>query len=121
MQRWASRAAAGLTVAHGALSMAMAPKLYPRLSPEMLAFAQHGFAFVFIALLNLLAFETPRRPPGARAAVHACNAALLAFYLLWCALKPEPPNYVGAGLLFALTLLGAIGERRPAAEASRAR
>jgi hypothetical protein len=113
MWRWALRVVAGLTIAHGALSMAISLKIFPQLSADMLGFAQHGFAFLFIALLNLVAWQAPRRSLSLRVAVHAGNVGMLAFYVLWCIIKPEAPNYVAAGLLFALTVLGAIGEWRP--------
>jgi hypothetical protein len=110
MWRWPLRVVSGLLMLHAALGFAIAPKLFPGLTAETLGFAQHGFAFIFLALLNLAAWQEPRRTSGVRIAVHASNLALLAFYVVWCVVKPEAPNYAGAALLLLLTLIAALSD-----------
>ena len=118
MSRWPLRIVSGLLILHGALGFAITPKLFPGLTPDSLGFAQHGFAFIFLALLNLASWQQPRRTRGIRLVVHACNVAMLGFYALWCVVKPEPPNYTAAVLLLLLTLVAAMSDLTAARSAT---
>ena len=110
MPRWPMRVITGLLVLHGALGFVVAPQIFPHLSPELLGFAQHGFAFIFLALLNLAVWQSPARTRGVRVAVHVSNVSMLAFYILWCVVKPEAPNYVGAVLLLLVSVLALLSD-----------
>ena len=97
------RVAATLAVLHGLLTFVVAFTVFPGKRVDILAFAQHAFTFVFLACLNLAAWQAPRRPRALGSAVHACNVAFLAFSLAFAVINPEPPMIVAVIVLVLLT------------------
>ena len=91
-----------LLVVQGLLTFAIAPVILPRLSKDLLAFAQHGFAFVFLALLNLVMWQVPDRTIVLRYVVHGCNVVFFAFNLLFSFVNPEAPTFISTGILLLL-------------------
>src|SRR6185369_4727492 len=65
---------------------------------DRLLFAQHGFTFVFLALLNLVVWQPIFRGPILRSAVHVCNLGFLLFYVAVSLRNSEPPNLVATAL-----------------------
>lgn len=102
------RISATLVVLHGVLTFGAAVAIFHVVSADSLAFAQHGFTFIFIAALNLVTWQAPRRPRWLGSAVHGCNVAFLAFNVLFAALKPEPPT-ITAAVLLGLLAISAVG------------
>ena len=111
MGRILLRAAAVLVFVHAALTFAAAVFLFHSISTESLVFAQHGFAFAFLAGLNLAVLQTPGSPPAARSFVHASNFTFLAFYAVFAVVKPEAPHYVAVGILALLAVAGLLQGR----------
>lgn len=62
-----------------------------------------------LALLNVATWQAPARTRAVRLTVHAGNLRMLVFYIVWCVVKPEPPNYVAAGLLL-LSVIAALSD-----------
>jgi peptidoglycan/LPS O-acetylase OafA/YrhL len=106
MSRILFRVAAALVFAHSALTFVAAVAIFHSISPSSLAFAQHGFAFAFLAGLNLAVLQAPGSSVAARYFVHGSNLTFLAYYVVFAFVKPEPPHYVAVGLLVLLTISG---------------
>jgi hypothetical protein len=106
MSRILLRVAAALGFIHGVLTFAAAGAMFHSLSADFLAFAQHGFAFVFLAGLNLVVWGPSTRSSAARYFVHGCNLVFLAFNAAFALQKPEPPNYVAVAILALLSIAG---------------
>ena len=78
--------------------------IFRRVSPDSLGFAQHGFAFILIAILNLVTWQAPRRSRRWSVAVHGSNIVFLAFVALSVAMKPEAPTIVAVAILLVITI-----------------
>jgi hypothetical protein len=102
------RVAATLAVLHGVLTFVVAFTVFPGKRVDVMAFAQHGFTFVFLACLNVATWQAPRRPRTLGYVVHACNVAFLGFNLAFGVVNPEPPTIVAAVVLLLLTV-AAVG------------
>lgn len=73
---------------------------------DRLLFAQHGFTFVFLGLLNLVVWQPVLRGALSRSAVHLGNFSFALFYAAISLRHSEPPNVVGAILSAAVFLVG---------------
>ncbi len=104
MWRVVLRVAVGLAFVHAALTFAMAIALFRAAPKDMLAFAQHGFGFVFLGCLNLATWEVPIRSRRFRWMAHGSNVAFFAFYVTFSVVQPHAPNYVATVILFGTTL-----------------
>ncbi|MEP6619803.1 MAG: hypothetical protein ABJE47_10820 [bacterium] len=102
------RVSVGLCIAHGLLTFGAGISFFRADTVNMLAFVQHGFTFIFIALLNLVAWRQPRPPRWQCAVVHGCNLAFLAFGVVFTVFKPEPPLITSVVILLFLTI-AAVG------------
>jgi peptidoglycan/LPS O-acetylase OafA/YrhL len=117
MGRVLLRVAAALAFIHCALTFAAAIGIFHSFSADSLKFAQHGFAFAFLAGLNLAIWQPRARSSTTRYFVHGSNVIFLAFYLVFAFLKPEAPHYVAVGILILLTFAGLVQEKSPPTEA----
>jgi hypothetical protein len=100
-----------LLILHGSATF-LAAKLLPIAAiGDRLLFAQHGFTFIFLALLNLVIWPSSRSAGWSRGALHACNLAFSIFYVAISLRNPEPPNWVSTALVAALFLIGLVFER----------
>jgi len=102
MWRILLRAAVTLLILHALLTFAIAPVIVPGFSKDLFAFAQHGFAFLFLALLNLSVWQMPGSSNPLRYAVHLCNIVFLGFNLLFAIVNPEAATFVATGILLLL-------------------
>lgn len=102
MSRIVVTTVAVLLACHGLLTFAFAITVYPGGHAERLAFAQHGFTFLLIALLNVVAWRLPSRSRVLTSLVHFGNWSFAAFCIAFAVAKPEPPLYVAAILMLAL-------------------
>ncbi len=105
------RILAAVTLLHGAATFVFAKVVYPAGGLPALLFAQHGFAFIFLALLNLVIWQEPWRGWKARLSLHACNTVFFAFSMALVHFKPEPPHHVAAVLMGGFTFVGLVLER----------
>ena len=103
MWRILLRVTVTLLILHGLLTFVIAPVIIHGSAKDLLAFAQHGFAFLFLALLNLAIWQTPDTSIPLRYAVHLCNIVFLGFNLLFAIVSPEAATFVSTGLLLSLT------------------
>ena len=110
MWRIIQRVVAVLTVLHALATAVFGRVLYPHDAWNQLLFSQHAFAFLFIALLNLVVWQAPARGSLSRWALHACNAGFLAFYVAMTVQKPEPPHVTAVVLLAAFLITGMMLE-----------
>ncbi len=119
MWRLILRIAAVLAFAHVALTFVAAVVIAHGRPVDELAFAQHGFGFGFLALLNLAVWGRAA-PAALRVAVHVCNVAFLAFLITFISVKPEPPLYAAAAIVLVLTIAAFALDRPTARMAARA-
>ena len=100
-----------LLVLHG-LATFIAAKFLPQSAiGDRLLFAQHGFTFIFLALLNLVVWPLALRSAVSRWAVHLSNLAFFVFYIALSLQKPEPPNLVSTSLVGMLLFAGVMVDR----------
>lgn len=104
MSRIAVLLFAALIAVHGLLTFALAITVFPGSYFERLAFGQHGFTFVFIALLNVVTWRRPSRPRVLALLVHAGNCAFTVFCFVFAVAKPEPPLYIASVLMLGLAV-----------------
>ena len=83
MGRILFRVAAALAFIHAALTFVAAAAIFHSISANSLAFAQHGFAFAFLAGLNLSVLQAASCSRAARYFVHGSNLTFLAYYLVF--------------------------------------
>ena len=100
-----------LLILHGVATFVAAKLLPLSAIHDRLLFAEHGFPFIFIALLNLAIWQPASRRSFMRATVHACNLAFMLLYLVISFQVPEPPMYTAVALLGALFVIGLVLER----------
>jgi hypothetical protein len=105
------RIACALLVVHGTATFVAGRFLPIAAIGDRLLFAQHGFAFVFLALLNLVIWQPVLRGPFLRSAVHVCNFAFTLFYTAISLRNSEPPNVIAMVLVGTLFLVGLVLER----------
>jgi uncharacterized membrane protein SirB2 len=97
-----------LLVLHGLVTFAAAEFLPLSAIGDRLLFAQHGFTFIFLALLNLVIWPSALHGAFLRWTVHISNLAFFLFYIAISLRKPEPPNFVSTVLVGALFLIGLV-------------
>jgi peptidoglycan/LPS O-acetylase OafA/YrhL len=100
-----------LLILHGFTAFVAARFLPTSAIGDRLLFAQHGFTFIFLALLNLVIWQSPRSSGWPRWALHACNLSFSIFYVAISLRNPEPPNWVSTALVTALFLMGLVFDR----------
>src|SRR4051812_4263744 len=100
-----------LLVLHGSATFVAAKFLPLSAIGDRLLFAQHGFTFIFLALLNLVVWPLALRSAIARWAVHLSNLAFFVFYIAISLQKPEPPNFVSTALVGMLLFAGLMVDR----------
>jgi len=110
MWRILLRILASLTVLHGLATLVAARLLPLSAIGDRLLFAQHGFAFIFLALLNLVIWQEPARGWMARIILHGCNAVFCGFYVAMAVHHSEPPNWTAVVLVAGMTLVGLAQE-----------
>ncbi len=103
MWRIAIVVGAVLLTLHGLLTFVFGLAVFRGSPIDRLAFSQHGFTFLAIALLNLVTWRQPGRAKALALLVHATNLAFLTFCIVFALARPEPPLYVAASLMFVLT------------------
>ncbi len=108
MWRIALTVSALLLTLHGLLTFVFAFAIFRGSTSEHLAFAAHGCTFLLVALLNLVTWRQPGTARVLSGLVHAANLAFLAFCVAFAFARPEPPLYVAAALMLAITA-SAIG------------
>jgi uncharacterized membrane protein SirB2 len=104
------RIAGTLLVLHGIATFVAAKILPLSAIGDRLLFAQHGFTFIFVALLNLVIWQSASHGAFLRWTVHVSN---LAFFLLYVAItlrNSEPPNVISAALAGVLFVLGLVSD-----------
>jgi hypothetical protein len=111
MSKFLLRVFGGLLILHGAATFIAARFLPISAIGDRLLFAQHGFTFIFLALLNLVIWQSVRSPAWARWALHASNLSFSILYVAISLRKPEPPNWVSTVLVTALFLMGLVSDR----------
>jgi hypothetical protein len=100
-----------LLILHGSATFVAAKFLPISSIGDRLLFAQHGFTFIFLALLNLVIWQSARSSAWSRWALHACNLSFSIFYVAISLRNPEPPNWVSTVLVIALFLIGVVFDR----------
>src|SRR4051812_44551410 len=100
-----------LLILHGSATFVAARFLPISAIGDRLLFAQHGFTFIFLALLNLVIWLSARSSGWARWALHTCNFSFSIFYIAISLRNPEPPNWVSTALITALFLMGLVFDR----------
>ncbi len=102
MWRRALQIAAVLLGLHAAITFVVAFTVFPGAPFERMAFAQHGFNFAFLALLNIQLLR------GRAAALHIAVLVANLIFCVDCAvfavIRPEPPLVVA----FAVSLISTI-------------
>ena len=109
MWRRAVQVAAGLLCLHATLTFGLALTVFPGSPFERMAFAQHGFNFVFLALLNL-ALLLPVAP-ALRTAVLVADLVFCVNNAVFVSLKPEPPLVVALILTVITTICAFVWVR----------
>jgi hypothetical protein len=102
------RIVGSLLILHGMATFVAARFLPLSAIGDRLLFAQHGFTFIFVALLNLVIWQSAFHGAFLRWMVHLGNLAFTLLYVAISAQKPEPPNVVSAVLAGALFLIGLV-------------
>ena len=100
-----------LLILHGSATFVAAKFLPLSAIGDRLRFAQHGFTFIFLALLNLVVWQPARSSGWSRWALHACNLSFAIFYVAVSLRNPETPNCVATALVTALFLMGLVFDR----------
>jgi hypothetical protein len=95
-----------LLVLHGSATFVAAKFLPVSAIGDRLLFAQHGFTFIFLALLNMVVWLLAFQSAVSRWSVHLSNLAFFLFYIAISVGKPEPPNIISTALIGALLGLG---------------
>jgi len=95
-----------LLVLHGSATFIGAKFLPLSAIGDRLLFAQHGFTFIFLALLNLIVWPRALKSAVSRWAVHLSNLAFFVFYITISLRAPEPPNFVSTALVGMLLFAG---------------
>lgn len=100
-----------LLILHGSAAFVAAKFLPISAIGDRLLFAQHGFTFIFLALLNLVVWQSARSSGWSRWTLHACNLSFAIFYVAISLRNPEAPNWVSTALVTALFLMGLVFDR----------
>jgi hypothetical protein len=100
-----------LLILHGLATFVAARFLPLSAIGDRLLFAQHGFTFIFLALLNLVIWPSAQTSRWSRWALHTCNLTFSIFYVAVTLRNPEPPNWVSTALVTALFLMGLAFDR----------
>jgi hypothetical protein len=100
-----------LLILHGSATFVAAKLLPTSTIGDRFLFAQHGFTFIFLALLNLVIWQSARSSAWSRWALHACNLSFSSFYVAISFRNPEPPNWISTALVTALFLMGVVFDR----------
>src|SRR5436190_6621736 len=82
-----------LLVLHGAATFVAAKFLPLSAIGDRLLFAQHGFTFIFLAVLNLVIWPSALHGAFFRWTLHISNLAFFLFYVAISLRMPEPPNF----------------------------
>src|SRR3954471_5206518 len=106
MTRIILRVVCVLLILHGATTFVAAKFLPLSAIGDRLLFAQHGFTFIFLALLNLVVWQSALRAAWSRWALHVCNFSFALFYVAVSVRNPEAPNWVSTVLVTLLFLVG---------------
>lgn len=100
-----------LLILHGSATFVAAKFLPLSAIGDRLLFAQHGFTFIFLALLNLVIWQSAGSSGWSRMALHVCNFSFSIFYVAITLRNPETPNWVSTALVTVLFLIGLLFER----------
>src|SRR3954464_7549741 len=100
-----------LLILHGSVTFVAAKFLPISSIGDRLLFAQHGFTFIFLALLNLVFWPLPVRGTFFRWTVHLSNLVFFLFYVAIPLRNSETPNIVSTSLVGALFLIGLVLDR----------
>src|SRR4051812_7389361 len=102
MKKLSLRVVSVLLILHGATTFVAAKMLPISAIHDRLLFAQHGFSFIFLGLLNIVIWTSAASGRFMRPLVHLSNLGFLLYYVALSSHTPEPPNYV------ATILIGAV-------------
>lgn len=100
-----------LLMLHGAATFVAAKFLPLSVIGDRLLFAQHGFTFIFLALLNLVVWLSALGSGLSRWTMHVCNLSFATFYVAISMRNPEPPNVISTVLIAALFIIGLALDR----------
>ena len=102
------RIACVLLMLHGLATFVAANLLSLSAIGDRLLFAQHGFTFIFLALLNLVIWPSAPGRGLSRWTLHACNLSFALLYVAISLRNPEPPNLIATLLIAALFFIGLV-------------
>ena len=105
------RIASVFLMLHGAATFAAAKILPLSAIGDRLLFAQHGFTFIFLALLNLIIWQSASSGVLSRWTMHTCNLSFLLLYVAISIRNAELPNLISTTLIAALFLIGLTLDR----------
>src|SRR3954466_9739095 len=95
-----------LLVLHGVTAFVAAKFLPISAIGDRLLFAQHGFAFIFLSLLNFAVYDRAPQQGLMRWCVQISNLTFFLFYVAISIRNPEPPNLISSALVGALFVIG---------------